>query len=150
MEPRRLTRWLAVIVAGLGVGIAGTAAPHAQPGTLDGTWTAVAAERDGKPADELKGNRLTFRGESFVIQRDDRTVYKGTYRADHAKKPARIDFRNLEGDAKGQRWRGIYRLEGDTLTIVDNAPDVTKPRPAQFATRPGSGHVMLTFRRGAS
>jgi uncharacterized protein (TIGR03067 family) len=106
MEPRRLTRWLAVMVAGLGVGIAGTAAPHAQPGTLDGTWTAVAAERDGKPADELKGYRLTFRGESFVIQRENRTVYKGTYKADPAKQPAQIDFRNLEPDRALHRERG--------------------------------------------
>jgi len=117
------------------------------PGKLDGSWTAVSAERNGKPADELKGHRLTFAGDTFVIERDGKTLYKGTFKTDPAKKPAQIDFRNTEGEAKGQTWRGIYRLEGETLTTVDNAPDTKKPRPTQFTTKPDSGHVMLTFRR---
>ncbi len=36
-------------VAGLATGSLAQSA-----GQLDGTWTAVSAERDGKPADELK------------------------------------------------------------------------------------------------
>src|SRR5687767_16006711 len=121
---------------------------HAQTaGKLDGTWVAASAERNGKPADELKGHRLTFAGDTFVIERDGKMLYKGTFKADPAKKPAQIDFRNREGEAKGQTWRGIYRLEGDTLKTNDNAPDTKKPRPTQFTTTPDSGHVMLTFRR---
>ena len=114
---------------------------------LDGAWIAVSAERNGKPADELKGHRLTFAGDTFVIERDGKTLYKGTFKTDPAKKPAQIDFRNTEGEAKGQTWRGIYRLEGETLTTVDNAPDTKKPRPTRFTAGPGSGHVMLTFKR---
>jgi len=121
---------------------------RAQPaGKLEGTWTAVSAERDGKPADELKGHRLTFAGDTFVIQRDGKMLYKGTFKADPAKKPAQIDFLQTEGDAKGKTWRGIYLLESDTLTTVDNAPDTKKPRPTQFTTKPDSGHVMLIFKR---
>src|SRR5438477_5591423 len=45
---------------------------------LDGAWIAVSAERNGKPADELKGHRLTFAGDTFVIERDGKTLYKGT------------------------------------------------------------------------
>ena len=135
---------VALLVAGFGVDAL------AQPaGKLDGAWTAVSAERNGKPADELKGHRLTFAGDTFVIERDGKTIYKGTFKTDPAKKPAQIDFQNTEGEAKGKTWRGIYRLEGDTLKTVDNAPDTTKPRPARFATKPDSGHVMLTFTRAA-
>ncbi len=115
--------------------------------TLDGAWTAVSAERNGKPADELKGHRLTFAGDTFVIERDGKTLYKGTFKTDPAKKPAQIDFVNTEGEAKGKTWRGIYQLEGDTLKTNDNAPDVAKPRPARFLTTPDSGHVMLAFKR---
>jgi uncharacterized protein (TIGR03067 family) len=133
---------VALLVAGFGVDSV------AQPaGKLDGAWTAVSAERNGKPADELKGHRLTFAGDTFVIERDGKTIYKGTFKTDPAKKPAQIDFQNTEGEAKGKTWRGIYLLEGDTLKTVDNAPDTAKPRPAQFATKPNSGHVMLTFKR---
>jgi uncharacterized protein (TIGR03067 family) len=114
---------------------------------LDGAWTAVSAERDGKPADELNGHRLTFAGNTFVVDRDGKVLYKGTFKADPARRPARIDFRNTEGEAKGATWLGVYRLEGDTLTIADNAPDPMKPRPTRLSTTAGSGHVMLTFKR---
>ena len=116
-------------------------------GKLDGTWVAVSAERNGKPADELKGHRLTFTGNTFVIERDGKTLYKGTFKTDPAKKPAQIDFVQTEGQDKGKTWRGIYLLEGDTLRTNDNAPDVSKPRPTQFATTPDSGHVLLVFKR---
>jgi uncharacterized protein (TIGR03067 family) len=116
-------------------------------GKLDGTWVAVSAERNGKPADELVGHRLTFAGDTFMIERSGKILYKGTFKTDPAKKPAQIDFRNSEGEAKGKTWRGIYLLEGDTLRTNDNAPDVSKPRPTQFTTKPDSGHVMLTFKR---
>jgi uncharacterized protein (TIGR03067 family) len=133
---------VALLVAGFGVD------SLAQPaGKLDGAWTAVSAERNGKPADELKGHRLTFAGDTFVIQRDGKTIYKGTFKTDPGKKPAHIDFRQTDGEAKGKTWRGIYLLEGDTLTTNDNAPDVSKSRPTQFVTKPDSGYVMLRFKR---
>ncbi len=136
------------LLAGLLVAASGATGVMAQSaGKLDGTWTAVSAERDGKPADELKGHRLTFAGDTFVIEREGKTLYKGTFKTDNAAKPAQIDFRQTEGEAKGQTWRGIYRLEGGALTTVDNAPDPKKPRPTRFTTGADSGHVMLTFRR---
>jgi uncharacterized protein (TIGR03067 family) len=122
----------------------------AQPtGKLEGTWTAVSAERNGKPADELVGHRLTFAGDTFVIRRDGKMLYKGTFKTDSTKKPAHIDFRQTEGEAKGKTWRGVYLLEGDTLNTNDNAPDPSRPRPTQFVTAPGSGYVKLTFTRAA-
>ena len=146
--PRRAPiRTALILVLALSTAGLATDARAQPPGKLDGAWTVVSAERDGKPADELKGHRLTFAGDTFVIERDGKMLYKGTFKADPAKKPAQIDFRNTQGEAKGQAWRGIYRLEGETLTIVDNAPDTKKPRPTQLTTKPDSGHVMLTFKR---
>ena len=36
-------------------------------------------------------------------------------------KPAAIDFQHAEGGLKGKTWKGIYVLDGETLTICDNA-----------------------------
>ena len=44
-------------------------------------------------------------------------------------------------------WLGIYLLEGDGLKICDNADDPGKGRPAAFATEPGSGRVLVNFKR---
>jgi uncharacterized protein (TIGR03067 family) len=135
---------LAAVLATAGFACGVGAQPTA---SLDGAWTAVAAERDGKPAEELKGHRLMFARDTFVIERGGKVLYKGTFKVEAAKRPAQIDFHNTDGEAKGKTWLGIYLLDGDMLRIADNAPDPSRPRPAQLNTRPGSGHVMLTFKR---
>jgi uncharacterized protein (TIGR03067 family) len=129
--------------------LSASSAAHAQPAGLDGAWTAVSAERDGRSAPDVAGNRLTFGGNRFTITRDGRTLFAGTYTADLGRQPAEIDFVNSEGNLKGT-WKGILRLDGATLNICDNAPDMTKPRPAAFAAPAGSGYVAIVFRRDGS
>jgi len=69
---------------------------------LQGTWTATHAERDGKAADDVVGNRLSFTGNRFRIQsRDGKPLYSGTVRVDPGAKPAAIDFEHTEGAQQG-------------------------------------------------
>lgn len=140
---------LMLAVAGLAaVMIAG--ASLAQPAArLEGAWTAVAAERDGRPAPDVVGHRLTLAGGAFAIQRDGKTLYAGTYRTNSSATPMQIDFLQSQGELKGRTWKGIYRLEGDTLNTCDNAPAMDKPRPASFAAQPGSGYISIVFKRDA-
>jgi uncharacterized protein (TIGR03067 family) len=115
---------------------------------LQGTWTATQAERDGKAADDVVGHRLAFTGNRFQIQsKDGQPLYAGTVRVDPRAKPAAIDFEHAEGVLKGKVWKGIYALDGDTLTMCDNAPNLDKGRPATFAATSGSGYVFITFKR---
>jgi uncharacterized protein (TIGR03067 family) len=120
----------------------------AESAELAGGWTAREAVRDGAAAGELVGHRLEFAGNRFEIMAKDGTLlYAGTYTLDATVLPARIDFRHDGGEAVGQTWEGIYRLDGGALTIVDDAPDPAKGRPADFAAPAGSGYVMLVFVR---
>src|SRR5688572_611026 len=108
------------------------------PKSLQGTWTATKAERDGKAADDVVGNRLSFTGKRFQIQSNDgKPLYAGTVRVNPSAKPATVDFENTEGAAEGKMWKGIYKLDGDTLTICDNAPNSDKERPAAFEAKKG-------------
>jgi uncharacterized protein (TIGR03067 family) len=123
-----------------------TAAAAQEP--LQGAWTALEAERNGAAAPDLVGHRLRFDGEAFEIAGPDGApIYAGSFRTDPAAEPAAIDFVNTAGEAAGVTWAGIWRLDGTTLTIVDNAPDPSRPRPADFAAPAASGYVMVTFRR---
>src|SRR5262245_5129704 len=115
---------------------------------LEGTWTATKAERDGKAVDDVVGHRLSVTGNRFQIQsRDGKPLYAGTVRVDPSAKPAAIDFEHTEGALKGKVWKGIYALDGETLTTCDNAPDPDKGRPAAFGAGGGSGYVLITFKR---
>jgi uncharacterized protein (TIGR03067 family) len=113
-----------------------------------GTWTATKAERDGKSADDVVGHRLSITGNRFQIRsRDGKPLYAGTVRLDPGAKPAAFDFEHTEGALKGKVWKGIYALDGDTLTTCDNAPNLGKVRPAAFEAKSGSGYVLITFKR---
>jgi uncharacterized protein (TIGR03067 family) len=115
---------------------------------LQGTWTAAQAERDGQAAEDVVGHRLSFTGNRFQIRsKDGKSLYAGTFRLDPSAKPAAIDFAHSEGTLKGKTWKGIYALDGDTLTVCDNAPNLDKGRPAALEAKSGSGHVLITFKR---
>jgi uncharacterized protein (TIGR03067 family) len=147
----RLTVAICCFVLGTGLVPAFAQPADDAPKPLQGAWTATQAQRDGKPAEDVVGHRLSFTGNRFQIQSNDgKPLYAGTIRVDPKAKPAVIDFEHTEGELKGKAWKGIYALKGDTLRICDNAPDLTKPRPTAFAAKRGSGYVLVTFKRAKS
>jgi uncharacterized protein (TIGR03067 family) len=111
---------------------------------LQGSWIATRAERDGKPAHDVVGHRLSVAANRFQIRsKDGKSLYAGTVRVEQVA----IDFEHTEGTLSGQAWKGIYAVNGDTLLICDNAPDIDKIRPATFEAKTGSGYVVVTFVR---
>jgi uncharacterized protein (TIGR03067 family) len=121
---------------------------QAAPKAVQGTWIAVAAEREGKAADDVVGHRLALAGNAFKLRsKDGKLISAGRLRTDPKAQPASIDFEHTEGTLKGQAWKGIYVLAGDTLKICDNAGNVDKDRPTTFEATTGSGYVLVTFRR---
>jgi uncharacterized protein (TIGR03067 family) len=124
------------------------AAPAGAQAALEGNWVATRAQTNGAASPEVVGHRLSFTGDRFEIRsRDNKTVYAGTVRTDPNAKPAAMDFAHTLGALNGKTWQGIYRLDGDTLTVCDNAADLTKARPTTFEAGRGSGHVLITFVR---
>ena len=126
------------------MGIAGTVGSLAwaggeAPDALQGRWTAVRAERDARTAADVVGHRLFIDGHRFRIEENGVTIYEGTLEFDTAASPWTIDFKHTGSSLDGRTWRGICRLDGETLTICDNAADPRKDRPASFATGPDSG-----------
>ena len=115
---------------------------------LQGNWTAVEAEQEGKAAEDVVGHRLSFTTNRFEIQsKDGKPLYAGTIRIDSTAKPQTIDFEHTQGALNGKVWKGIYAIDGDTLSICDNAPNLEKGRPVAFEAKSGSGYVLVTFKR---
>ena len=145
---RRLTSAMCWLILGTGLVPAFAQPAEETKKKLQGTWTATRAERDGNAADDVVGHRLSFTGNRFQIQsKDGKPLYAGTVRVDSSAKPAAIDFEHAEVGLKGKTWKGIYALDGDTLRICDNAPNLSKGRPAAFEAKRGSGYVLITFQR---
>jgi uncharacterized protein (TIGR03067 family) len=122
------------------------AGPAASDPRLAGSWRAVEAEQDGRPAPELVGHVLTVEADRFQIAAPDGApIYQGAWSADPAATPATIDFVNEAGASAGVTWLGVYAIDGSRLSIVDNAPDPTRPRPTVLAAPDGSGYVRVVF-----
>jgi len=122
--------------------------PEEAQKALQGTWTATRAERDGTSAGDVVGHRLSVAGSRFQIRsKGGKPLYAGTLRVDPGATPATIDFQHTERVLKGKVWKGIYALDGDTLTVCDNASNLGKGRPAAFEAKSGSGYVLITFKR---
>jgi uncharacterized protein (TIGR03067 family) len=144
----RLPSAICCLVLGTALVLTGALPTEATKAELQGSWTAIKAERDGKGADEVVGHRLSFAGNGFQIRsRDGKSLYAGTVRVDPRAKPAAIDFTHKQGVLSGKAWKGIYVLDGDTLTICDNAQNPDKGRPTAFEAKSGSGNVLITFKR---
>src|SRR5262245_60200050 len=80
---RRLTSVLCGLIIGTGLGPAFAQSVEDARKSLQGTWTAEEAERDGKAAEDVLGHRLTFSGNRFQIQsKDGKPLYAGTVRVD--------------------------------------------------------------------
>jgi uncharacterized protein (TIGR03067 family) len=114
---------------------------------LQGAWGLVSVEVNGQPLtmEKLKESRLEVRGESYGF-RLGKTVLDLTCRLHPAQQPKGIDLTVASGPNKGQTFLGIYKLEGDTYTICRPvAPG--KGRPTAFATTPGSGLMLVVWKR---
>jgi uncharacterized protein (TIGR03067 family) len=144
----RLTSAMCCVLLGTGLVLAFAQPAEDAPKNLQGTWAAAKAERNGNVAEDILGHRLSITGNRFQIQsKDGKFLYAGTVRVDPSAKPATFDFEHTEGALKGKAWKGIYALDGDTLTTCDNGPSPDKGRPAAFEAKRDSGYILITFQR---
>jgi uncharacterized protein (TIGR03067 family) len=145
---RRLISATCSFIVGSGIVLVCAQLATAADKELQGTWTATKAERDGGTAADVIGHKLVFSDDRFEIQsKETRSLYSGTIRVNANAKPAAIDFEHAEGGLKGKTWKGIYVLDGETLTICDNAENLDAARPSKFEAKSGSGYVLVRFDR---
>jgi uncharacterized protein (TIGR03067 family) len=111
---------------------------------FQGPWRVVSAEISGKKVagDELKEMQkdpMVFRGDKLIGR------YEATFTLDPAKKPKEIDVVTAAGKEK-MTFRGIYRLEGDELTLCLGT-EANGARPASFTTKPGDKAGVIVLQR---
>jgi uncharacterized protein (TIGR03067 family) len=109
---------------------------------LQGTWTLVSFEVDGKAQDfpdspprwVIKGKEIRYAGQPLAVMALDPTTT-----------PKNLDLTFL--DPK-RVLEGIYAVDGDTLKVcVNRRTEGVKERPLSFETKGKSDWRLLVFRR---
>ncbi len=99
---------------------------------LQGTWQAIYVAKEGIPGPEdlVKKAKLIIQGTDFMVQIGDKQK-KFTYSADPSQAPKTIDIRRLNRVVVSY---GIYKIEGDRLTLCIYQCPTPQDRPKDFET----------------
>jgi uncharacterized protein (TIGR03067 family) len=116
---------------------------------LQGKWKTVAMEVAGKPLP--KDGIPAF---TFIIAADGKSTgqtpqgeFRATITVNPKKNPKAIDNLHESGEEKGKKQYGIYKLEGEKLTVCITAPGSTEgDRPKDFTTK-DTPNVVFVFER---
>ena len=110
-----------------------------------GTWRTATSIYDGQegPAEIVRSITRTVEKDHVVWKRDGKSFAGTRIVLDPSRDPKTIDVVPDGGPNRDERVLGIYKLEGDRLSICMAAPG--KPRPAEFKADKGSGCTLRTF-----
>jgi uncharacterized protein (TIGR03067 family) len=114
---------------------------------LQGTWTIVSHDSNGKKVEAkvISGWNLTVAGDRMTTRDGLDILDESTFRLDPGARPKAIDLAFTAGPDKDKSVKGIYKLEGNELTICVAEPG--KDRPTALVSKEGSGHLLFVFKR---
>jgi uncharacterized protein (TIGR03067 family) len=116
---------------------------------LEGSWKAVALETGGKPLPKEAVPEFTYTisADGKAAGKSPRGEYSATVIIDPKKDPKAIDNVHESGPQKGKKQYGVYKLEGDKLTVCMTAPGAAETdRPESFSTK-DNACVLFVFER---
>jgi uncharacterized protein (TIGR03067 family) len=113
---------------------------------LAGTWKLAGEERGGVavPKDQLFKISFTMHGDGKSTVHVPDGEFETMSTIDPTKSPKTIDIEYLGGLFQGQKQFGIYKVDGDRMTVFSTPPG-SKPeeRPRAFDSKTGKGSVLV-------
>ncbi len=146
---------LLAMVVGVPAGTGETTPPSARANSrlLEGTWELLTLE--GNPGHlaelsmkDLAEARLVVQGHTWRWNLG-KAALKMTSRPQVGKGPQMLDLTIAAGLGRGQTFRALYVLEGNTLKICSHRRP-GKERPREIVTRPDGEYVIVVWKRQAS
>ena len=112
---------------------------------LEGTWEVESVTVDGEQADFPDGTQMRFEGNRMYrrVGDDEDWRLSGPFSLDLSAVPAEIDLGSDEFDVA--IIRGIYELDGDTLTFC--LGELGEARPDNFESTEDPPTMLMVFRR---
>jgi len=132
----------------VGVGAPGVKDPPKKEESIIGEWVGESMVRGGKVRPVPEGGitfKFTAEGKLIVNEggRGEREV--GTFKVDSKKNPAELDL-TPPPEKSDKPVLGIYKLDGDTLTICVSDDDGAV-RPNKFESPDGTRIMLMTLKR---
>ena len=113
--------------------------------SIVGEWKAeklVIGGQDVSPPEGGVAVTFTADGKVQLVEKGREKEDPGTYKVDAKKNPAEIELT----PPKEGKHLGIYKIDGDTLTICLSDPKSTE-RPTKFESPDGSKLMLFTLKR---
>jgi len=143
----------ATVLLGLAVTVAAPGPKEApkkkEDPTIVGSWKLEKAEFGGMalPAGAIGEElSLTFNQDGSVVATKNGKVEPdgGRFTHDPKKSPAEFDLTETRGGAKEMIIRGIYKIEGEMLTLCMSPMG---ERPTKFESPAGGQTIIMTFKK---
>ena len=102
----------------------------------------------GQPSPEafVKNFRCKFEEKTYNNTLFGQVIEEGGYTLDPSRTPKTVDFDIKTGNDRGKKQLGIYKLEGDKLTLVLTQAGSTT-RPDSFKIEPGAPVLEVVLQR---
>ena len=112
---------------------------------LEGRWRVVSLEAQGHeaPAEVVAALKVVFKNGTVTFEPGEPGFTTYTYRVDRRVDPPQMDLTPTEGEKRGMVQKGIYRLEGDQLTVCLGMQE----RPKEIGAKLGSLDAIYVLRR---
>ena len=112
---------------------------------LQGEWTMVSMETRGAKhsEDDVKKYTLTIKGDEWTVMKGLSPGAGRTFKIDPSKDPKTLDL-TIKLVNQERVSKGIYKLDGDTLTICRT--EENGERPKEFKTTAESG-ILVVWKR---
>ncbi len=138
-----------VVVLAFGVGFA---AEDKKAVKLEGTYLIVGVEASGEkvPAEFITKQpeaerTITIKGDKMMVMKNGKED-PATFKIDTSKTPAEITITSKK-DGKDETAHGIFKLDGDTLTICAGEANTPADRPKEFKTAKDSKTMILVLQK---
>jgi uncharacterized protein (TIGR03067 family) len=139
----RLVSAFAMAVLCLGIARADDAADLK---VMVGKWKVEKATLSGKDVTEhVKDMKFEIMAGGKYRAQVGEEVDESTFTVDAAKKPAELDVKPMGGPQKGKIVKGIYKLDGDTMTICYNY--MAGDRPKAFESKENTNDLLIVYKR---
>lgn len=123
-----------------------TIASAQEPKGVEGNWVPTEMYQSGQRLADayLTVTKLALDGGKYRLTVGAKKA-TGTYKLDAKTDPKAIDIKIEEGDGKGEAYLGLYKLDGDTLTICHTLNG--KARPAKLESTAENGAILVVYKR---